>query len=146
MRWIGPLEWRNPEIEGHEMSSHEAIRIVERSRKAITTVKLRRFCHCTFTMAGEWRRLSRWLWWDLLTAILAPIGQVVSGSWVCQISTLLIGHLWKFQVNLQIIAKACSSHFWHLLMSCRLGYHTARVANVQKGIRLWWLSDGAVIR
>ena len=103
--------YRNPEIEeGHSNSGHEAIGIVEES-----VSPLQRLSQETLSS-----RLSHTVVESVMPVVpvmmgLVTITQVTTGLVAYRlsisVSTLLIGHLSKFLVNLQITAKACLSHF-----------------------------------
>ena len=103
--------YRNPEIEeGHSNSGHEAIGIVEESVSPLQRLSQEtlssRLSHTVVesVMPVVQATMGR------VTAILAPTGQVVFRLSI-SVSILPIGRLSKFLVSLQIIAKACSSHF-----------------------------------
>ena len=85
--------YRNPEIkEGHSNSGHEAIGIVEEVGEAVTTVKPGDFVIAPFTHGCGQCDACRAVMMGLVTAILAPTGQVVSRLSI-SVSTLPIGHL-----------------------------------------------------
>ena len=103
--------YRNPEIEeGHRNSGHEAIGIVEEVGENVTTVK-----QVTLSL-----HLSHMVVVSVMPAVLVLMARVIiiqeiTGRVVFRlsisVSTMQTGRWLKSLVNLQIIAKACSSHF-----------------------------------
>ena len=103
--------YRNPEIEeGHSNSGHEAIGIVEES-----VSPLQRLSQETLSSRLSHTVVVSVMLVELVLMVLVTITQVTTGLVAYRlsisVSTLLIGHLSKFLVNLQITAKACLSHF-----------------------------------
>ena len=103
--------YRNPEMEeGHRNSGHEAIGIVEEVGEEVTTVKPGDFVIAPFTHGCGQCDACRAGFMALVTTT-----QVITGLGACRlsisVSTLPTGPLSKFLGNLQIIVKACSSHF-----------------------------------
>ena len=97
--------YRNPEMEeGHRNSGHEAVGIVEEVGEEVTTVK-----------PGDFVIVDSVMPVVLVLMALVTTTQVITGLGACRlstsVSTLPTGPLSKFLGNLQIIVKACSSHF-----------------------------------
>ena len=103
--------YRNPDIEeGHRNSGHEAIGIVEESVSPLQRLSQETLSSRLSHTVVESVMPVVPVMMGLVTAISATTGLVASRLSI-SVSILLIGHLWKFQVNLQITAKACLSHF-----------------------------------
>ena len=103
--------YRNPDIEeGHRNSGHEAIGIVEESVSPLQRLSQETLSSRLSHTVVESVMPVVPVMMGLVTAISATTGLVASRLSI-SVSTLLIGHLSKFLVNLQITAKACLSHF-----------------------------------
>ena len=103
--------YRNPDIEeGHRNSGHEAIGIVEESVSPLQRLSQETLSSRLSHTVVESVMPVVPVMMGLVTAISATTG-LVAYRLSISVSTLLIGHLSKFLVNLQITAKACLSHF-----------------------------------
>ncbi len=103
--------YRNPEMEeGHRNSGHEAIGIVEEVGEEVTTVKPGDFVIALSHMVVDSVMPVVLVLTALVTTTQVTTGLVASRLSI-SVSTLPTGPLSKFLGNLQIIVKACSSHF-----------------------------------
>ena len=103
--------YRNPDIEeGHRNSGHEAIGIVEESVSPLQRLSQETLSSRLSHTVVESVMPVVPVMMGLVTAISATTGLVASRLSI-SVSTLPTGPLSKFLGNLQIIVKACSSHF-----------------------------------